>query len=67
MLVTLNGREMDIPGRPSIDDVLAILKYESARGVALAVDGTVVPKSQWSDLRIRSGMRIEVLRAVQGG
>lgn len=66
MLVTLNGREMDIPGRPSIDDVLAILN-ESARGVALAVDGTVVPRSQWPDFKLRAGMRIEVLRAVQGG
>lgn len=67
MLITVNGRSIDLPGRPSIDDVLAILGFESGRGVALAVDGNVVPRSQWAGFELRAGMRIEVLRAVQGG
>ncbi|MGQ0680535.1 MAG: sulfur carrier protein ThiS [Actinomycetota bacterium] len=67
MLILLNGKQVDLPGRPSIPDVLAILGYDSPRGVALAVDGKVVPKGAWGEVQLSSGMRIEVLRAVQGG
>ena len=37
------------------------------RGVAVAVDGEVVPRSAWEATRLREGQRIEVLAAIQGG
>ena len=39
----------------------------SGRGVAVAVDGAVVPFSAWSGTRIDDGAQVEVLVAVQGG
>lgn len=38
-----------------------------ARGVAVAVNDTVVPKSQWYATMIERGDRVEVIRATQGG
>ena len=38
-----------------------------ARGVAVAVDGEVVPRAGWSTFAIPEGARVEVLTAMQGG
>ncbi|MFC5137700.1 sulfur carrier protein ThiS [Actinomycetospora rhizophila] len=37
------------------------------RGVAVAVDGTVVPRASWATVALIEGSRVEVLTAVQGG
>ena len=39
----------------------------SGRGLAVAVDGDVVPRGEWQDRVLEEGQRVEVLRAVQGG
>jgi sulfur carrier protein len=67
MVLTLNGKAAELPPDTTLPDVLAILGFESPRGVAVAVDGDVVPRSRWTGFQLRNGMRVEVLRAVQGG
>ena len=37
------------------------------RGVAVAVDGEVVPRSAWEQHRLTEGQRVEVVGAIQGG
>jgi sulfur carrier protein len=37
------------------------------RGVAVAVDAEVVPRSEWARCRLWDGARVEVLTAMQGG
>ncbi|MEJ2890150.1 sulfur carrier protein ThiS [Actinomycetospora aeridis] len=37
------------------------------RGVAVAVDGTVMPRAGWATVALVEGSRVEVLTAVQGG
>ena len=39
----------------------------SRGGVAVAVDGEVVPRAAWPDLALGEGARVEILTAVQGG
>jgi len=38
-----------------------------ARGVAVALNGAVVPRAQWAAATLAAGDRIEVIRAMQGG
>jgi sulfur carrier protein len=38
-----------------------------ARGIAVAVDGEVVPRSQWDSAALAPGMKVEVVGAIQGG
>jgi sulfur carrier protein len=38
-----------------------------ARGVAVAVDGEVVPRSEWKVRPLADGARVEVVGAIQGG
>jgi sulfur carrier protein len=68
MTIVLNGRrrELPAPGTPAV--ALAELGLDpTARGVAVAVDGEVVPRSQWESLSLAEGARVEVLTAMQGG
>jgi sulfur carrier protein len=67
MKLSLNGEERRLSAGASIPDVLGILGFEAARGVAVAVNGEVVPRSEWEGFALSDGMRVEVLRAVQGG
>jgi sulfur carrier protein len=38
-----------------------------ARGVAVAINGTVVPRAAWPATRLAAGDEIEIVRARQGG
>ena len=38
-----------------------------ARGVAIAVNGAVVPRADWAATPIKAGDNIEIVRARQGG
>jgi sulfur carrier protein len=40
---------------------------DDARGVAVAVDGEVVPRGEWGARQLHDGARVEVLTAMQGG
>ena len=68
MRVVLNGEPHDLrDGATVVDAVDASGAPESHDGVAVAVDGVVVPRSGWSEYELADGQRIEVLQAVQGG
>ncbi len=38
-----------------------------ARGVAVAINGTVVPRAAWPSTQLSAGDQIEIVRARQGG
>ena len=65
--VTLNGERRELPAATVEAAVRAAGAPEAARGVAVAVDGEVVPRGQWSSIRLRDGQQVEVVNAVQGG
>ena len=66
--VTLNGELRDLPEGATVERaVRETIGHEEARGVAVALDGEVVPRREWSRTGLREGQRIEVLHAVQGG
>lgn len=66
MTVVVNGERRELHHEATVADVVRLL-VESERGVAVALDGEVVPRSAWATTRLRDGHHIEVLRAVQGG
>jgi sulfur carrier protein len=40
---------------------------KDARGVAVALNGSVVPRAAWPQTRLRPGDAVEIVRALQGG
>ena len=66
MIVIMNGFEHEVAPNANLADLVA--KVSSAdSGIAVAVNDEVVPRHSWSVTPLRSGARIEVLTAVQGG
>lgn len=37
------------------------------RGVAVAVDGEIVPRGQWPQVVLPEGAQVELVQAIQGG
>ena len=67
MKVVVNGSNRELPDTVTVDGLLSEMEIDQPRGVAVAVDGEVVSRSDWDRTTIRDGQRIEILRAVQGG
>jgi len=67
-MIRLNGEETQLQAGEPLAAVLAQLGVSPrARGVAVAVDGEVVPRAQWDSLILHDDARVEVLAAMQGG
>jgi sulfur carrier protein len=67
-MIYLNGNPHDDGAVRTVADALRALDLApDARGVAVAVDGEVVPRAGWSEFAIPEGARVEVLSAMQGG
>jgi sulfur carrier protein len=64
--VTLNGERRTVADGTTVDLVVARLEQGRA-GVAVAVNGDVVPRSRWAATKLVADDRVEVLAAAQGG
>jgi sulfur carrier protein len=68
MIVELNGDHVELSDGASVADAVAVAGANSGRrGVAVAVDGEVVPRSGWEGTNLRDGQSVEVVEAIQGG
>ena len=68
MKVLVNGRERELPDAATVRAAVEALELPAAgRGVAVAVDAEVVPRTEWDTHELQDGARVEVLRAIQGG
>lgn len=65
MRVTVNDEEMYVDDDTSVAALVAALGVPD-RGVAVAVNAAVVPRSRWQTA-VPAGAHIEVVTAVQGG
>jgi sulfur carrier protein len=67
-MIILNGQGSDVRAGETVAAVLGRLGLElDARGVAVAVDGEVVPRAVWQSFTLGEDARVEVLTAMQGG
>ena len=66
--VLVNGSETELADGATVQAAVEALELPaSGRGVAVAVDAEVVPRTQWGARELQEGARVEILRAIQGG
>ena len=66
--IALNGEDRVIDAGTTVDALVKeIAGDRGGRGVAVALDGEVVPHSAWATTSLADGARVELLVAVQGG
>jgi sulfur carrier protein len=68
MQLVVNAVTADVDDAATVADVVRDLTgVTDPRGVAVALNGSVVPKASWAVTRPADGDTIDVLTAVQGG
>jgi sulfur carrier protein len=67
-MIYLNGNPHEGDAGQTVAGALRLLDLPlDARGVAVAVNGELVPRAGWGTFAIPDGARVEVLTAMQGG
>ena len=68
MRIELNGEPRELPAGATLADAVRESGAErEGRGVAVALDGEVVPRGEWESTALAEGQSVEVLAAIQGG
>ena len=65
MLITVNDESVEIREGTTVAELIGTLGFPD-KGIAVAVDWAVLPRSEWDDV-LTEGVKIEVVTAVQGG
>ena len=68
LALQLNGEPVEVHLGATIADLVAALTaQDDPRGVAVAVDRCVIPRSEWATTPARAGSLVEVVTAAAGG
>lgn len=65
MIVMVNEKKVDVDAHTTVSALLDSMGFPD-RGVAVAMDDAVLPRSRWAT-ELFDGARLEVVTAVQGG
>jgi sulfur carrier protein len=67
-VITVNGSPREVTGEVTLAYLVTeLVGAHDGRGVAVAVNGEVVPRASWPVTTVDHGDRVEVLTATQGG
>lgn len=66
MKITLNEQPHTCPDNSRVVDIIQA-EYGERAGIAVALNGDVVSRSQWSETRISENDRLDIFHAVAGG
>jgi thiazole synthase len=67
MKVEINGDVVSLADGATVFTAVEASGAPTERGVAVALEGDVVPRSEWETTPLADGQKIEVLAAIQGG
>ena len=68
MIIHVNGQAREVTPPVRLWEVLDLPDGAATpRGIAVAVNGHVIPRSQHANTELTEGARVEIVTAVQGG
>lgn len=67
MQVQLNSQPFDIEEHSTLIQLLEQIKKANKTGIAIALNGTVIAKSQWEQTKLSVNDTITIITATQGG
>ncbi len=68
MRIELNGEGVELGAGATLAEAAARAAPDpQARGLAVALDGEVVPRAEWGSTELRDGQAVEVVQAIGGG
>jgi sulfur carrier protein len=63
----LNGQDVSLSAATIADLLVEQAVDVGRRGIAVALNGSVIPRSAWGETALRPGDSVEIVRAKQGG
>jgi sulfur carrier protein len=67
MNILVNNNSHEIDGTPSVADLLAHVNVVARRGIAVAVNSTVVSVADWENHLLQDNDKVMIIKATQGG
>lgn len=67
MEIKVNNDTIQISGENNILSLLQQLRGEKLNGLAVALNETVVPRSQWDKIQLNQNDNLLIIQATQGG
>lgn len=68
MKIKINNQFFEFTAAPTVKELIQhVFPSGDFAGMALAVNQTVIPKSQWDSLLIHENDQIDIIKATQGG
>jgi sulfur carrier protein len=65
--IRVNGRDISLRAA-TVAGLLAEQAIDmERRGIAVALNGSVIPRSAWGETALQPGDNVEIVRAMQGG
>lgn len=66
MKITVNDKAYTVDDDLTVEALLPVIGIVSD-GIAIAVDGTVVPRPDWSSVKLAAGSSVVIIKAFYGG
>ena len=66
MIISINNEEKNVSSY-TLNSILHELNFIELKGIAVAVDQEVIPKSNWDTFQISEHAEIILIQATQGG
>jgi sulfur carrier protein len=66
MHIVVNGEPSEVSDNLSLAELVAGLRLGGQR-LAIELNGDIVPRSRWPEVRLHAGDRAEIVRAIGGG
>ena len=67
MEVTINNKNHQLNQSCSIAEMLAVMLPGESKGIAVAVNQTIITKSDWPEHLLNDGDKVMLIKATQGG
>jgi len=67
MEITVNSQPKTIAEQVSLLQLLEEIKSSAQKGIAVAVNQTVIPKTEWQNYFLKQNDNVLIIKATQGG
>lgn len=67
MEIFINNKKTLTTAGKILSGLLEDLSFQDTRGIAIAINNEVIPKSSWHEFELKDSDRITIITATQGG
>lgn len=67
MEVFINNQSVSVRDAVRLSEILLQQNFLDKKGIAVAVNNSVIPKADWENCMVESADKITIIRATQGG